>query len=111
VACLSWEFRMINFGLRAEEYFVTSETRLRYNVQVHKISLFKKYILVYVQKSSYREQIFIPYSQDLTTGFILSQVWYALIVCFSKIHFNIFLASTLINLKKHSLHVLLIQTV
>jgi len=42
VACLSWEFRMINFGLRAEEYFVTSETRLRYNVQVHKISLFKK---------------------------------------------------------------------
>jgi hypothetical protein len=31
-------FRMINFGLRAEEYFVTPETRFPYNVQVYKIS-------------------------------------------------------------------------
>jgi hypothetical protein len=51
VACLSWEFRMINFGLRTEEYFVTSETRLRYNVQVHNFFFYlKKYILVAVQK-------------------------------------------------------------
>ena len=41
---------MINFELRAEEYFITPETRLRYNFQVHKISLFKKNILVAVQK-------------------------------------------------------------